>query len=99
MVYGFAASDACPLRNRSAGSGDAWQQCQDDNLVRIGTFVGIGVATMAGGALAWYLIRPSSLDFATFVDEHNRRSPRPLRWDVGYDPKGRFAFGQATFTL
>ncbi len=97
-VYALAGRKSCDLPsvhdpNFSAAS-DAWDKCHDDNNRFTGTVILVGLVTGIVAEIAAFATLPPRSALFDLVNEHNRLSPEPLRWQLGYNPSNRTAFGQ-----
>lgn len=97
-IYAFAGAKDCGASS-SVDRGVAWTRCNDDNFDTTVAFTLIGASSATVGLLAWFFIKPDHSDLVDFVDEHNRVSPRPLRWALGYDPAQHFAYASVQLEL
>ncbi len=98
-IYAFAGAKDCSALDTSGASRAAWSHCNDDNFDKTAAFTLIGASSVAVGLLAWFLINPDRSDLIDFVNDHNRLSPRPLRWDLGYDPQRQLAYARVIVDL
>ena len=80
-----------------ANSVAAWDACNKDNMNKLLTFGLIGMGSMIAGGIGWLALSPRRSDLFDFVNKHNRLSPTPLHFQLGYDPTTRLAYGGATF--
>jgi hypothetical protein len=103
FIYALVGRRDCtqPSINDPAFSVDtaAWDACNRNNLRTSATFGLLGVGSMFAGSVAWFALTPGRADFFDFVNKHNRLSPEPLNFRVGYDPARRFAYGGATLAF
>ena len=102
-VYAFAGRKSCasPSVNdpNFAADMDAWGRCNDDNMRTTTTFALVGLgAVLVGGAVSAAIV-PWRSDILEIVNEHNRLSREPLRWQLGYDPTHRTAIAGASLAF
>lgn len=99
-VYAFAGRSDCnqpSLDDPAFGEKTtAWGRCNDANVNHLAAFTFIGAGAVAAGALAWWALTPGRQELFDFANKHNRLSPEPLRFQIGYDPAHRIAVGGAT---
>jgi hypothetical protein len=102
-VYGAATRPDCVLPPAGdpgfAAKVDQWSSCNDRGTQRFMTFTGIGLGLLLAGGISAMAIAPRRSDTLAFVNRHNSLSPRPMRFDLGYDPARRFAHAGATFSF
>lgn len=103
ILYAFVGRKDCAMPSISDPNFDsksnAWSQCNDDNAHTTITFISVGLGATLVGAIGWLILSPGRSDFLEFVNEHNRLSPEPLHWELGYDPSRRVAFGSASLSF
>ena len=102
-VYGFAGKKSCASPSVTdpsfAADADAWGRCNDDNMRTTATFTAVGLgAALAGLAISAALF-PRRSDIFGIVNEHNRLSHEPLRWQLGYEPIHRTALAGASLSF
>ena len=102
-VYAFAGRKCCasPSVNDPsfAADMDAWGRCNDDNMRTMATFTSVGLGAALIGLIASAVLFPSRSDVLEIVNEHNRLSHEPLRWQLGYDPTHRTASAGASLAF
>jgi hypothetical protein len=103
VIYGVAGGDSCSqpavTDPNFAADSQAWGACSEGNVTRMATFGFLGLGVMiAGGAIA-YAAWPTHQELMDLVNKHNRLSKQPLQWQVGYDPRQRFAFSGTTVSF
>ena len=102
-VYAFAGTKSCssPSLNDPSFSADmdAWGRCNSDNMQTMATFTAIGLGAALVGLVASAVISPGRSDVLEIVNEHNRLSREPLRWQLGYDPTRRTATAGASLAF
>jgi len=89
MVYAFAGRKSCPEPSVTDPNFEAatraWSACNDDNQTHLMTFSLLGGGALLAGGIAALVTAPSRADVFDVVNDHNRSSPSPLQWEVGYD--------------
>jgi hypothetical protein len=102
-VYAFAGQSSCQGPSVTdptfAADSAAWGACNDDNLRKMATFTLLGLGAVLVGAVGWYALTPGRSDYFDFVNKHNRLSPQPLQFQIGYDGARRLATGGAGFVF
>jgi hypothetical protein len=73
----------------------AWGDCNDHNLQHTALFSFIGIGAIAAGGIAAWAIAPKRSDVMDVVNKHNRLSPEPMRFELGYDPTRQYAYAGA----
>jgi hypothetical protein len=103
IVYAFAGRDTCndpqlgdPAFNEKVRQ---WGDCNDANMSKTATFIVIGLGTMAAGLVGAAIVAPGRSDLMQILNEHNRSSPEPMRWEVGYSVTNRMTQATLTFTF
>jgi hypothetical protein len=102
-IYGIASRPSCPdpvlgdpnfaTQVREAGA------CTERGMQRMMTFSLIGTGVMVTGLIGAMVVAPNRWDYFNFMNRHNALSPRPMRFQLGYDPNRRFAHAGATFSF
>jgi hypothetical protein len=77
----------------------AWAACNRDEMRRVTTFTLIGIGSIIAGGIGWLALHPGRSDVFELVNKHNRLRPEPLRFQLGYDPVGRLAYGGASLSF
>jgi hypothetical protein len=102
-AYAFLGQKDChaPLVTDPAFAADsaAWGACNDDNTRKATTFTLLGLGALVAGAAGWLALTPGRSDYFDFVNKHNRLSPQPLQFQIGYDGARRLATGGAGLTF
>lgn len=60
-------------------------RCEDDNLTRLLTFLGVGMGVALAGLLVFLIVKPGRGDMLEVLNRHNRISPTQMRLQLGYD--------------
>jgi hypothetical protein len=102
-AYAFLGQKDChaPLVTDPAFAADsaAWGACNDDNMHKATTFTLVGLGAVIAGAAGWFALTPGRSEYFDFVNKHNRLSPQPLQFQIGYDGARRLATGGAELTF
>ncbi len=97
IVYAFASQKTCnepQIGDPAFGAkSQAWGDCNHDNMIRRGTFSLIGLGSIALGFVGSLVIAPGRSALMQVVNEHNRMSPQPIRWELGFGSSNRVAQG------
>jgi hypothetical protein len=78
-----------------AAKAAAWGDCNDHNLQHTAAFTFIGIGAITAGGIAALVMAPKRSDIMEVVNKHNRLSPEPMRFELGYDPTRRSAYAGA----
>lgn len=102
-VYGIVSRNNCvepPLSDPNfAADTQAWGQCDKDNIEHMATFSFLGAGMIAAGMIAAWATMPTRTDLLDVVNKHNRASPEPLQFQIGYDPTHQLAHAGAALSF
>jgi hypothetical protein len=103
IIYGFAARKTCNEPRVGdpafAEKSQAWGDCNQENMAKSATFSLIGLGSIAVGVFGSFAITPGRSALMQVVNEHNRLSPQPIRWELGFGPSNRMARGALSFAF
>jgi hypothetical protein len=103
IVYAFVGRDTCnePQVGDPAFSEKVrkWGDCNEANMDRSATFTLLGMGSIAAGMIGAFIVAPGRSDLMQVINEHNRLSPEPMRWQVGFGVTNRMAQGALSFTF
>jgi hypothetical protein len=103
VIIGVAAQKSChdpSLKDPNySAAWDDWSKCEDDNRTFAATAIVAGLVIGLAAEIGAYAVSPPRSALLDLVNEHNRLSHDPLRWQVGYNPTSQTAFGQLQLTF
>jgi hypothetical protein len=99
-IFAIMGRSDCPLPAVTdpdfAAKSAAWGACNEDNMQHLMIFGLMGFGAVTAGAIAAWASAPKRSDIMDFVNKHNRLSPDPLHFELGYDPTHQYAFAGAS---
>jgi hypothetical protein len=102
-VYGIASRPSCaePVLGdpNFARQVSELSSCHERGMQRMMVFSLIGTGVLVTGLIGAMAVAPNRWDYFNFMNRHNSLSPRPMRFQLGYDPTRRFAHAGATFSF
>ena len=102
-LYGLTTRPNCTAPSVTdpnfAAQVSEWGSCNDRSRARLMTFTSVGLGLLLAGSIGAMVTAPRRWEYFEFMNRHNTLSPRPMRFQLGYDPNRRFAHAGATFTF